>query len=556
VYVIDGPKKGESFALTKDSMTIGRSQESDICISEIGISRRHATLLKRDDAYYIIDTSSFQGVFVDGKKIEPGQEVPLSKKSILILGNTILSFDPKPPAEAHPQPPSSESTITFFDKSTLLSVKDSTRNYIRSLELLIRVSNILSQSLNIDEVLNEVVDQVLTLLKRIDRGAILLLNRRTKKLEVVVSKIRTHDGVTKNAKVKFSRTIVKRAFKEGRPITMSDTSNEDKADLSQSIEIMNIRSVMCVPLRYKGEAIGIVYVDSLGVPDGFRSDDLNLLTGLTNTAAIAIQNARLYETMKQELSERREAEKQLENACSELQETRDLLVQSEKLAAIGRVSAGVAHEILNPVNIMSMRLQLLKGIQDLPKQVTYALDIFENQLKRVTDIIDTLGQFSRAPGEAVTMNDLSGFMKNVLVICAPELKEKKIKASLRIQEGLPPVPMEKLRITQAFLNILSNAMEAMEGAKGKRLDISVARSETEDHALVTISDTGSGIAEKDMGKIFDPFFTTRDPSQNTGLGLFVTQTIIEEHGGRVWAESNKDGGASFFVELPFHPKEG
>ena len=550
VYVIDGPKKGESFALNKKSMTIGRSPESDICITEIGVSRHHATLLKKGGKWYVTDTSSFQGVFVDGEQIERGQEVELRKGSNLVLGNTIIAFEDKPASEVLTTSQTSESQISFFDKTKVLSVKDSTRNYIRSLELLIRVSNILAQSLNIDEVLNEVVDQILTLLVRIDRGAILLLNRETRKLEILVSKIRTEDGVIPYSKINFSRSIVKRAFKEGQPITMSDTHNEERVDLSESIEIMNIRSIMCVPLKYKGKVIGIIYVDSLGLPDGFRSEDLDLLRGLSNTAAIAIQNARLYEAMKHELTERKQAEKQLENACAELQDTRDMLVKSEKLAAVGRLTTGVAHEILNPVNIMSMRLQLMKQTADLSDQMKYTLDIFQIQLKRVTDLMDTLGHFSREQKEKITTENLNKVLQDILKICAPQLKEKKIQTDMAFHDELPLLSMERGRIQEAIMNIVTNAVEAMDGGKKKRLAIATKPGGSGDRVLLTISDTGPGIVEKDMGRVFDPFFTTKDPAQNTGLGLFVSQSIIEQHGGRMWVEQAENGGATFFIELP------
>ncbi len=555
VYVIDGPKKGESFALNKKSMTVGRAPDNDICISEIGISRNHAVLLKRGKKWYVTDTSSFQGVFVDGIQIPRGQEVEINEDSTLVLGNTIIAFEDKPASEELTTAQTIESPITFFDKSRGLSVKDSTRNYIRSLELLIRVSNILAQSLDIDEVLNEVVDQILTLLKRIDRGAILLLNPETRKLEVVVSKIRTGDGVIPSSKINFSKSIVKRAFKEGKPITMSDTSHEDRGNLSESIEIMNIRSVMCMPLKYKSKVIGIVYVDSLGLPDGFRSDDLDLLRGLSNTAAIAIQNARLYETMKKELTERKQAEKQLENACAELQETRGMLVKSEKLAALGRLTTGIANEILNPVKIMSMRLQLMKQTTDLSDEMQYTLDIFQNQLKRVADIMDTLGHFSRVKKEDVTRDNFNKVIRDALKICAPRLKEKKIKTDLNFHDKLPLLEVVRERVQKAITNIVTNAVDAMEGAGNKCLSITTKPAGDGERVLLSIADTGPGIKEKDVGKVFDPFFTTKDPGQSTGLGLFVSQSIIEEHGGRIWMEPAEKAGTIFFVEMPVKRKK-
>ena len=186
--------------------------------------------------------------------------------------------------------------------------KDNTRNYIRNLELLLNVSNILAQTLNIDELLSEVIDQIFNLLKRIDRGAILLLDKETRKLREMVSKTRMGDKEGVFSKINYSRSIVTRAIKSGEPVMMSDTRRVAKAELSDSMEQMNVMSVMCVPLKYKGEVRGVIYVDSIGLPEGFRRDDLDLLTSLSNTAAAAIENARLYGAVKQELSERNRAE--------------------------------------------------------------------------------------------------------------------------------------------------------------------------------------------------------------------------------------------------------
>jgi PAS domain S-box-containing protein len=318
LYVIDGPIKGKSFTLTDGITTIGRSSDNDICISDTRVSRHHAELVKRDDKSFIVDAGSLQGVFIDGEKIEPGLEVEITKESRVTIGKTILSFQKESPGEemAEPYPTNGERKPSDTSESRVYT----TRNYIRSLELLLRVSNILAQSLNIDKLLGELIDQIFNLLKRIDRGAILLVNRETGALEEAVSKTRMDDKEGIFSRIHYSTTIVQRTIKDGKPVMMSDTSHVKKTDLSDSIQQMNVRSVMCVPLTYKGDIRGVIYVDSVGLPDGFRKDDLQVLTGLSNTAAIAIENARLYEALNQELAERRRAEAALQKARKELEE--------------------------------------------------------------------------------------------------------------------------------------------------------------------------------------------------------------------------------------------
>ena len=317
VYIIGGPIKGESFTLNDDVTTVGRSSDNDICISDIGASRHHATFVKKDDSIFITDLKSSQGVFIDGKKIEPGLEVELKKDTMLMIGNTILSFQKESFAKTLAKPYSFAAQTKPFDMSK--SSEDSSRNYIQSLELLLKVSNIFAQSLNIQELLGLVIDQILTLLKRINRGAILLLDKDTGKLQEVVSKTRIDDKDNLFSKINYSRSIVNRAIKEAKPVKISNTSLVNKMNLSDSMEQMNVMSVMCVPLIYKEDILGVIYVDSIDLPEGFRKDDLELLTGLSNTASIAIENAQLYSNLETLVKQR----------TSQLEKAKDRIKESE-----------------------------------------------------------------------------------------------------------------------------------------------------------------------------------------------------------------------------------
>jgi len=250
------------------------------------------------------------------------------------------------------------------------------------------------------------------------------------------------------------------------------------------------------------------------------------------------------------LSERKRAEEELKNTCRQLQETRDMLVQSEKLAAIGRLTAGVAHEILNPVHIMSMRLQLLEMREKLSDEMRRDLDICKNQLQRIIGIIEDLRQFSQSPEKHVTANDLNSIIEHVLVVQAPLFEEEGVRMEVHYASDLPSVLFDKDRIMQVIFHIVSNAVEAMEGKEAKLLRIMTRRLSSKKFVQVVVSDTGTGIDQDTMSKIFDPFFSTKDRAQGTGLGLYICYRIIKDHGGRIWAENNEWGGASFFTELP------
>jgi signal transduction histidine kinase len=540
LYVIDGPMKGTAFSLKDGITTLGRDSDNDICVADIGASRHHAKLIKRDDKLFIVDISSFRGVYIDGVRIEKGKEIELKKDNVLIIGSTILSLQKEPPKNK---------VASLYPAAMGRRETDRPRDHSRSLELLLKVSNIFAQSIDIEKLLDEVMDQIFSLLKRIDRGVILLLDNESGELKEVVSKTRMGDELG-SSEINYSRTIVKRTIREREPVKMSNTSDVSRTELSDSIELMNVMSVMCVPITYKGEVRGAIYVDSIGLPYGFRDHDLLLLTGLSNTAAIALQNARLYEELKQELGERKRAEEELRDTCQQLQETRNMLVQSEKLAAIGRLTAGFAHEILNPTHIMSMRFQLLEMKEGLSREIRRDLDVCRNQLNRIIKIIDDLRQFSRAAEKHVTMNDLNGIVEHVLILNEPDFKKEDIRIEVTYGTHIPPIPFDKDRILQVIFNLMSNATEAMAGRKKKVLRIATGMLASKDYAQVKISDTGTGIDQDDIHKIFDPFYTTKDRAQGTGLGLYVCYKIIQEHGGRLWAENNEWGGASFFIELP------
>jgi PAS domain S-box-containing protein len=335
IYVIDGPIAGVKFDLKGDVTTIGRSPENDIIISDIGVSREHAQFMKKHGKTFIVDLSSLHGVFVDGNKIASGRETEVDEESVIRIGNTVLSFKKKSAKDKGAQWISSLAAERHHDETSELSLEMRTsRDYTKSLELLLKVSNIFSQSLDVDELLGEVIDQIFILLERIDRGAILLLNKDKETLQEVASKTRMEDRAGLFSTINYSRTIVNKAISEGKPVMVSDTSRVNREDLSNSMEQMNIMSVMCVPLVQRGEVAGVIYVDSIGLPEGFRKDDLQLLMGLSNTAAIAIENARLYSNLEQLVDQRT---RQLAKAQDRLSES-----ESRFRAVFENMSNGVA----------------------------------------------------------------------------------------------------------------------------------------------------------------------------------------------------------------------
>jgi GAF domain-containing protein len=156
--------------------------------------------------------------------------------------------------------------------------------------LICKVSNVLMQSLNTKEILERILGHIMELLRRIDRGVIILVNRETGEIGDVISIVKRNDT---DCAASYSRSIVDRVMREGKPVSMLDTLNETGMDLSESIRLNKIRSVMCVPLISRARIVGVIYVDSVKKPHGFRKEDLDLLTALSSPAALAIENSLL-----------------------------------------------------------------------------------------------------------------------------------------------------------------------------------------------------------------------------------------------------------------------
>ena len=254
----------------------------------------------------------------------------------------------------------------------------------------------------------------------------------------------------------------------------------------------------------------------------------------------------------QDITERKQAEQALFENIQMLQETRDGLVQFEKEAAVGRLVAGVAHELLNPVSIISSRLQFMAD-EILNDQSRDGLRICREQLNRVVKISQDLNQLSTIAPRPQVSEDLREVIALSLAIAERRILEERVCVVYSPPPEPVSVKMERDSLLKAMNHLLLNACDALLKTKHKRLIITVQTYPVSDKAAcvrVTIADNGGGIADGDMNKLFDPFFTTKDPKKGTGLGLTICKNILATHRGKLRVENNDLGGASFIVELP------
>jgi len=331
MYIVDRFNGERSLDLKNETTLIGRGPGNDIQINDISISRKHAKILRQGEKYFIEDLRSKNGTWINGNAVESGDRVEVQEGVPIAFGNVLVSLGKSFPIDRLPKQYSINLSYSEGEDKKDLSGKDRRVRNRENLELIYKLCLTLMQSLDINEICERLLDSLLYCLKRIDAGYILLLDPKTGKLQEIAARLRNDKG---NAEANYSRTIVNRALREKKAIMMPDTSLEDEKNLSDSLETMGVKSLMCVPLISKVGTKGVIYVHSVNVAHGFRKDDLLFLTGLSTPAALAIDNALLHTKSKQ-------AEKELQKAHDDLEievhnRTAELVISNNKLEELSR----------------------------------------------------------------------------------------------------------------------------------------------------------------------------------------------------------------------------
>jgi two-component system NtrC family sensor kinase len=227
------------------------------------------------------------------------------------------------------------------------------------------------------------------------------------------------------------------------------------------------------------------------------------------------------------------------------------LIQSEKLSAIGELISGIAHELNNPLTGVMGYSQLLQLRKDLDDRAKDSLLKINNLALRCQKIVQNLLSFARKQKPERTLSDINEILERTVELRSYELQVNNIELTRDLDRHLPKTIADAHQLQQVFLNILTNAEQAMLEAHGKgQLTIRTRSDANNARIIVEVIDDGPGIAENYLPKIFDPFFTTKEVGKGTGLGLSLSYGMIKEHGGNIFARSNPGAGATFVIELP------
>lgn len=274
----------------------------------------------------------------------------------------------------------------------------------------------------------------------------------------------------------------------------------------------------------------------------YTSEDLNAFSLLASQLPLAIENALIYENIEDQVRQRTE----------ELVQTQKQLIQAEKLATVGTLAGGVAHEINNPLTAILTNVQMLLAAPTAnPEELKESHQLIEEATKRCRTIIQKLMTYARKPLEtaAVSKIDLLDVLKNVISFVGYQLEQENVKVNTDIKEDDYFVMGNQNELEQVFTNLILNARDAIKQIK-KNGVVGISFSKDNGWIQIDISDEGAGIPAEIRSKIFDPFFTTKDVGRGTGLGLSICQAIIEKHNGSISFQSEANKGTTFTVRLP------
>jgi signal transduction histidine kinase/DNA-binding response OmpR family regulator len=322
--------------------------------------------------------------------------------------------------------------------------------------------------------------------------------------------------------------IVEKVIECGQPLLINDVPGDPRFSRQPDLAVS---SVLCVPLVVKDEVVGAIQVvNKLNGP--FDENDHALFLSIAASVAAAIENSWLYS--------------ELADFAQELERSQAQLVQAEKMAAVGRLAASIAHEINNPLQAIHNSLHLtLRPTLSEEKKARY-LAMAQEEVERLIDIVRRLLEFYRPSRGRRVLADVNQVIDNVLALTNKRLQHGHVTVQTRLALDLPMLRIVPDQLAQVFLNIVINAVEAM--PEGGQLTVCTAKTQDDRWVRITFADDGPGMDERTRASIFEPFFTTKHTG--TGLGLAISYGIIERHGGLIQVDSTPGIGSAFAVQLP------
>jgi signal transduction histidine kinase/pSer/pThr/pTyr-binding forkhead associated (FHA) protein len=558
--IIKFSKKPETeVALSDDEVLIGRLDDNQIIIDDQSVSRRHARIYRKKNVYVIEDLGSLNGTEVNGldiirhnlafgdvvdfgsvqlyfvqddgvisksKKLQKKARAEVTKKSTYVTTSEFV-LQPEDVDAV-------EGDLGEYDKKLL-------RKAYERLGILYKTTNELSGVTKLPELFNKILKFVNVVFESDCTFALLVEDKSLDSEDLRPDYICPKKGGRGSGKKFVSRAIIKKVMETGQSILSSDALKDERSIDSDSIIMQDIRSTMCAPIKVRGQIVGVVQTDTRGRLQGFSEGDLELLTAICNSVSIAIENVRLFESLRQ--------------SNKELYDQQQQLIEAAKLSAFGVLAGGLVHEINAPLQVISLASENVKGAlakeklsAQLSKNCNKNLDLIVDKVKQCNAIVKNLIKFVRREDVELGPVDINSSVEGALLISQLHFSNYRVELEIILEKKMPHVLADSTQLQQVFLNILINAMDAMAEAGGV---LTIRSFKTDDgRVAVQFKDTGPGIPKDKVKDIFRPLYTTKSGAKGTGLGLTISKKIIDSLSGKIDVESVLNEGTTFTIKVP------
>lgn len=327
-----------------------------------------------------------------------------------------------------------------------------------------------------------------------------------------------------------------------------------------NFNILAFGSIVILLFLFLSWEIFINFIYPNAIPSNLKT--IYLVRGISSSFLLTffaiwyiLESSRKYEKKLEHLNRELEHKsKSLEEALQKLEETQDGLIQTEKLASIGTLTAGIAHQINSPLGIISSRIECLMLEADEKKispEIVKDLKVIKEYTDRVAQVVSGLLSFSRQTNFHLEWVNVSKLLEDSIFLLKKQFSKEGVEIKSNLAKNIPLILASPNHLQQVFVSLLSNAKDAIIGKGTIKITTSViSNNNSSKKVLIDFEDNGLGIKKEILRKIFDPFFTTKEQGKGTGLGLWIAYGIIKDHGGEIKIESKLNYGSKFSVILP------
>jgi len=542
LFVIQGRNKGARFDLAGQplAVTIGRESGNFIQLEDHEVSRRHAEIRRVGETLVLGDLKSSNGTFVNDRKVERAE---LASGDRIRIGRTVLVYakdhDDEQAiglvdvvgGEAGADGSRIIRTMREEDSIALAAPEDGQSRWLArarsNVQVMYRTSLAVSHTLDIDELLGRVLQLVFEWVEA-DRGCIMLLNPETKELKTKARRDR-REGDT--GSMVISRTILDYVLSNREGVLTSDAQDDDRFASGNSVVRTGVREAICVPLQGRYDIVGVIYVDTTtplaeaveSRQRRFGDDHLKLMIAIAHQAALAVEDTTYYSAM----------------------------VQAERLAAVGQTIATLSHHIKNILQGIRGGSYLVDmGLEgDDLAMVRKGWDIVNRNQNKISSLVMDMLSFGKEREPDPVPSDLTALIAEIVETVHQRAEE--LGATIRWQPpaGMPALLFDPEGISRAVLNVVTNALDAVDGRPDPTIAIETGIDRAAGVARIVVTDNGAGMATETLGQIFNVFVSTKG-ARGTGLGLAVSRKILREHGGDIRATSRVGAGSTFVMEFP------